>query len=129
MALVNYSHGLQSAPKDQPMRLSLPRFTVRRLMVAVAISALVSLAVSKVCRDYPNTYMRAFILLLAVCAAAFGVGAVRKPWHFLCPILVAWVVMPSVDHPGDPYSMIAGSCIWGWLIGAPIGWISRRISE
>lgn len=107
------------------------RFTVRRLMAAVAIAALASLAFSKVCRDYPSNRTRAVILLTSAVAGAVGVGALRRPLLFLVPVLVTWVVVPAVDHPSldDALGMSAGGCQLGWMIGAPIGWISRGYSR
>ena len=102
------------------------RLSVRWLMSVVAVAALASLAASGVCRNYPSTEQRAVFLTGSVVAGAFGLGATRRPLVSLALLLMIWVAVPSVDHPGiDVLSMTSGGCYLGWIIGAPAGWISR----
>lgn len=42
--------------------MRMPRFTIRRMMAAVVVAALASLAITEVCREYPSTYQRVVIL-------------------------------------------------------------------
>jgi hypothetical protein len=104
------------------------RFTVRRIMVSVAVAGLASLAALGVCREYASTDERIVILVASVVAGAFGLGAMRRPLVFLAPLLVVWLITPSVDHPGiDVINLSAGGCFLGWIIGAPVGCLSRYL--
>ncbi len=112
------------------MRLSRLRFALSGLMVLVAVAALASLAASKVCRDYPGSKQRVVVLVVSVVAAAYGLGSVRRPWIFLIPVFIFWLVGPRVDHPGiNLHDQFPASCFLGWIIGAPVGWISRSLAS
>jgi hypothetical protein len=112
------------------MRLPRVRFTMRRIMASVAVAALVSLAVSSPYRHDGITDKRVVIPVASIVAAVYGLGAMRRPLMFLLPLLVVWVATPQVDHPAlDVVNVSAGGCFLGWIIGAPAGWISRRITR
>jgi hypothetical protein len=106
------------------------RFTVRRMMVAVVVAALVSLVVSNPDRHGGITDKRVVVPIASVVAAAYGLGAMRRPLMFLMPLLAAWLFTPHVDHPSpDVINVSAAGCFVGWIIGAPIGWITGRSSR
>ncbi len=112
------------------MRLPRIRFTVRRLMVAVAIVALISLVASNPERHDGITDKRVVTPVASVVAAAYGFGAMRRPLVFLLPLLAILSVTSQVDHPTpDVINISAAGCFLGWLIGAPVGWISRRLTR
>jgi hypothetical protein len=102
--------------------------TTRRLMFAVAVTALVLLVASNPYRHDGITDKRVVIPVAAVVAAVYGIGAMRRPWMFLLPLLVAWIATPGVDHPHlDVINVSAGSCYLAWTIGAPVGWMTRHV--
>jgi hypothetical protein len=110
------------------MRLPRVRFTVRRMMVAVAVAALVSLVTSNSYRHDGITDKRVVIPVASVVAAVYGLGAMRRPLMFLLPLLAVWIATPQVDHPRpDVINVSAGGCFVGWIIGASAGWMSRRL--
>jgi hypothetical protein len=103
--------------------------TTRRWMVVVAATALVSLVASNPYRDDGVTDKRVVIPVASVVAAVYGVGAMRRPLMFLLPLLVVWIVTPGVDHPPlDVINASAAGCYIAWIIGAPVGWMSRHIA-
>ena len=109
------------------MRLTRVRFTVRWIMAAVAVAALASLAAAKICREFPGIEQRSTVLVASVIAAAYGLGSMRRPAVFLAPLLMVWLAMPVVDHPGlSVFNLSLGGCFMGWIIGAPVGLSSRR---
>jgi len=81
------------------MRLPRVRFTVRLMMVAVAVAALVSLVASNSYRHDGITDKRVVIPVASVVAAVYGLGAMRRPLMFLLPLLAVWIATPQVDHP------------------------------
>jgi hypothetical protein len=100
------------------------------MMTLVAVAALASLAASRLWRDSPSPGQRAVVLIASLVAGAFGLGAMRRPWVFLGPLIVLWVVTPTVDHPSfDVWNLSVGGCFLGWIIGTPAGWISRWITR
>ena len=111
------------------MRLSQVQFTVRRMMVAVAVAALVLLVASNDDRHDGITDKRMVIPVACVVAAVYGLGAMRRPLMFLLPLIAVWIVTPQVDHPThDVINTSAAGCFIGWMIGAPAGWMSRRFT-
>jgi len=109
------------------MKPSSVQFSVRRIMAAVAVVALISLVASNPYRHGGITDKRMIIPVGSVVAAIYGLGAMRRPLLFLLPLLTVWIVTPVVDHPTpDVINFSAAGCFLGWLIGAPAGWISRR---
>ncbi len=112
------------------MRLPRVRFTVRRMMVAVAVAALVSLVASNPDRHDGIDDKRVVIPIASAVAAAYGIGAMRRPVLFLMPLLAVWIATPQVDHPTrDVINVSAGGCFLGWIIGGPAGWISRHLAR
>jgi hypothetical protein len=103
------------------------RFRIRTLMIAVGAAALIALvATSHEPRD-EITDKRVVIPITCVIGAVYGVGAMRRPVQFLAPLLVVWIVSPTVDHPSqDVVSASHLACIVAWAVGAPIGWICRE---
>ncbi len=111
----------------QPPRV---RFTVRRIMTAVAVAALVSLVATNPYRHDGITDKRAVIPLASAVAAAYGLGAMRRPLVFLAPLIAVWIATPQVDHPTpDVINISAVGCFLGWIIGAPVGWIARCVTN
>jgi hypothetical protein len=54
----------------------------------------------------------------------------RRPLLFLAPLIAVWIITPQVDHPTqDVINVSASGCFLGWIIGAPTGWISRRLAR
>jgi hypothetical protein len=106
-----------------------PRFRLRTLMVIVTVAALVSLVASNPYRHSGTTDDRVVIPVASVVAAAYGLGSMRRPLVFLAPLLAVWIATtPQVDHPTpDVINVSASGCFLGWIIGAPAGWISRRL--
>jgi hypothetical protein len=118
------------ATKGRTMRLPRVRFTVRRMIVAVAVAALVLLVASNSYRHDGITDKRVVIPVASVVAAVYGLGAMRRPLMFLLPLLAVWIATPQVDHPvHDVINISAGSCFLGWIIGSPVGWMSRRLTR
>jgi hypothetical protein len=112
------------------MRLPRVRFTVRRMMVTAAVSALVWLVAWNAYSHDGITDKRVVIPVASVVAAAYGLGAMRRPVTFLLPLLAAWIATPQVDHPiHDVINVSAGGCFLGWIIGASAGWMSRRLTR
>jgi len=111
------------------MRLPGVRFTVRRMMVAVAIAALVLLVASNQDCDDGITDKRLVIPVASVVAAVYGLGAMRRPLMLLLPLLAVWIATPQVDHPRrDVIKVSTAGCFIGWIIGASAGWVSRRLN-
>jgi hypothetical protein len=109
------------------MRLPRVRFTVRWIMTAVAVAALVSLVASNPYRHDEITDKRAVIPIASVIAAVYGLGSMQRPLTFLLPLLAMWIATPQVDHPTpDVVNVSAVGCFVGWLVGAPAGWVCRR---
>jgi hypothetical protein len=120
------------APADARPATRLPRvrFTLRRIMEAVAVAALICLVISNPYRHDGITDRRILVPVAAGVAAVYGIGAMRRPWMFLWPLIVVWVVTPQVDHPRlDMINLSAAGCFLGWIIGAPAGWISRCLTR
>jgi hypothetical protein len=69
------------------------------------------------------------IVAAAIASAAFGVGAARRPWLFLALALLVYATAPVVHDGFNAASLSAGACILAWLIGAPAGWVSRRLAK
>ena len=110
------------------MRPPRVQLTLRLILTLAVVAALAWLAVSKIYRDYPSTDKRIVVVVASVVSGTFGLGAMRRPLVFLAPLLVIWVVMPSVDHPSfNVLNISVGGCFLGWMIGAPVGWISRHL--
>ena len=110
------------------MRLPRVRFTVRRMMVAVAVAALVLLVASNEDRHDGITDKRVVIPVACAVAAVYGLGAMRRPLMFLLPLLAVWIATPQVDHPThDVINVSAAGCI-GWVIENSAGWMSRRLT-
>ena len=107
-----------------------PRFRLRTLLVAVAAVALVLLVASNPDRQDGITDKRVVIPVASVVAAVYGLGSMCRPLAFLVPLLVAWIITPRVDHPRpDVINVSVAGCALGWIIGAPVGWISRRLTR
>ncbi len=105
------------------------RFTVRRVMALVAVAALVALVASNPGRHDGITDQRVVVPVASV-AAAYGLGAMRRPLVFLAPLIAVWITTHAVDHPTpDLINGSATGCFLGWIIGAPSGWISRRFTK
>jgi hypothetical protein len=106
------------------------RFWPERLMVAVSVAVLVFLAKGLAGWHDGITDKRVVIPVAAVVASVYGAGSMRRPLMFLWP-LVVWVACPeAVDHPSpDLINGVAAGCFVAWIIGAPAGWIARRINR
>jgi hypothetical protein len=112
------------------MHLPRVQFTVRRIMAAVAVAALVSLVASNPYRHDGITDKRVVIPVASIVAAVYGLGAMRRPLMFLFPLIVALIAPPQVDHyRPDVINISAASCFLGWIIGAPAGWLSRSLAR
>ncbi len=112
------------------MKLPRVRLTVRWMMMAVAVAALVSLVASNPYHYDGITDRRVVIPVASVVSAVYGLGTTRRPLMFLVPLLAVWIATPQVDHPRlDVINVSAGGCFLGWIIGAPAGWISRRLTR
>ena len=99
-------------------------------MAAVAVAALVSLVASNAERPDGITDERVVLPVASVVAALYGLGAMRRPLRFLAPLLAVWIITPQVDHRKSVViNLSAEGCFLGWFIGAPTGWISRRITR
>ena len=118
-----------SATEGRTMRLPSVQFTMRRMMAAVAVTAFMCLVASNADRRDGITDKRVVIPVASVVAAAYGIGAMRRPLMFLLPLLAVWIATPQVDHPvHDVINVSAGSCFLAWIIAAPAGWMSRRLT-
>ena len=107
------------------MRLSSPRFTIRRLMVVVVVVALTSLVASNPYRHDGIRDNRIVIPVASIIAVAYGLGAMRRPKMFLVPLIAAWIATPTVfDRSPDLIDACAMGCYLGWIIGVPAGWLS-----
>lgn len=104
------------------MRRPRVRFTVRRLMAAVAVAALASMAVARVSSAFPDTEMRLTALEACLISAAYGVGSIRWPPIFLMPLLLIQAIT-SVSQTG--LYLVSGGCFVAWIVGAPVGWFLR----
>ncbi len=103
------------------------KFTLRWLMIVVGLAALASLAAVQVCREFHGTEQRLAVLVASIAAAVYGVGSMRRPLAFFLPLVVAWMALPRVDHPGfNIFNITIGGCFLGWIVGAPFGLNSRR---
>ena len=112
------------------MRWPRVRLTVRWIMAAVAVPALVSLVASNAERPDGITDKRVVLPVASVVAALYGLGAMRRPLRFLARLLAVRIITPQVDHPKpDVINLSAGGYFLGWFIGPPTGWISRRLTR
>lgn len=112
------------------MRLTRPRLSLRQMMAFVAVAALVSLVASNPDRHNGVTDRWVVIPVASAVAAAYGVGAIRRPLAFLAPLIAAWIAMPAVDHPApDLINVSAGGCYLAWIIEAPTGLICRSLAS
>ena len=106
------------------------RFTVRRVMAAVAVAALILLVVSNAERHDGTTDSGVVFPVACVVSATYGLGAMRRPLGFLLLLVVVWLAMPQVDHlVPDVINVSVVGCFVGWIFGAPAGWISRRLTR
>jgi hypothetical protein len=97
-------------------------------MTVVLVAALISLVATNPYRHDGITDRSVVIPVASVVAALYGVGSMRRPLAFLLPLLAVWIVTPQVDHPTpDVINVSAGACFLAWIIGAPLGWITRRL--
>jgi hypothetical protein len=102
------------------------RFTIRSMMMVVAVTALVALVASNPDRHNGITDKRVVIPVASAVAAVYGVWAMRRPVVSLLPLLAVWIATPTVDHPApDLINSSARCCFLGWVIGAPAGWLTR----
>lgn len=109
------------------MKMPRVRFTVGGMMVAVAITALVSLVASNPYRRDGISDGSVIIPVASIISAVYGFGAMRQPLPLLLPLLAASIFTPEADHPQlDVINVSAGGCFLGWAIGAPAGWMARR---
>ncbi len=111
------------------MRWSRVQLTVRWIMAAVEGAALVSLVASNAERPNGITDKRVVLPVASVVAALYGLGAMHRPLRFLSPLLAVWIITPQVDHPKSDVINLSEGCFLGWFIGAPTGWISRRLTR
>jgi hypothetical protein len=102
--------------------------TKRRLAVAAVVVPIASVFILEEWHFFPPGGP-ADIVAAAIASAAFGVGAARRPWLFLALALLIYAAAPVVHHGFNAASLSAGACILAWLIGAPAGWVSRRLSK
>jgi hypothetical protein len=103
--------------------------TTRWWMIAVAVTALVLLVALNPYRHDGITDKRVVIPVASVVAAVYGVGAIRRPWMFLLPLLIVQIATPGVDHPHpDVINVSAAGCYLAWIIGAPAGWVARHVT-
>jgi len=110
------------------MKPSSVRFSVRRIMAAVAVVAFIALVASNPDRHGGITDKRVVTPVVSVVAAIYGVGSMRRPLPFLLPLLAVWIATPAVDHPTpDVINLSAAGCFLGWIIGAPVGFIARGL--
>jgi hypothetical protein len=102
------------------------------MMTVVAVAALASLAGATVCRT-PSDYAHVDTLVACIVAGTFGLGAMRWPLAFFAPVFVTYVGAPRASeyapHVIEFFRMSIGACWLGWIIGAPAGWVSRRITR
>jgi hypothetical protein len=68
------------------------------------------------------------IAIVACVATVFGLGAMRRPWFFLGVIVVLWVASPKV-FDSDVHELYEGGYQLAWLMGAPAGWVLRRMRQ
>jgi hypothetical protein len=100
------------------------------LIAAVAVAAFVSLVAANADRHEGITDKRALIAVASAVAAIFGLAAVRRPRLCLWLLIAVWIATPIVDHPRpDVINVSTGSCFLGWIIGAPVGWVSRGLTK
>lgn len=109
------------------MRLPRMRFTVRWFLVLVAVAALASLAVAKVCRECQDFYASISMFAESAVAAAFGLGAMHRPSMLLVALSVI-LASPSIDR-SDFGILLVGGCSLGWIIGASVGSLSRSLKR
>jgi hypothetical protein len=108
----------------------MPRFTVQRMMAAVAVAALASLALAEICRNLRGARLRVMMVVCCVVVAAYSVWAMRRPLWALFPLLLIPVIdlLRSPPYDGlDIYTVSMAACYVAWIIGAPVGWIVRRM--
>jgi hypothetical protein len=99
------------------------------MMAVVTVTALILLVATNPDRHDGTTDKRVVIPVASTVAATYGVLAMRRPLLSLLPLLAVWVATPQVDHPTpDVINVSAGGCFLGWVIGAPVGWFSRRLA-
>jgi hypothetical protein len=107
------------------------RFTVRQMMLAVAIIAVSIYLISEMenggCMP-PLADRPQGVLTVVAVAGALCIGAIRYPLVSLAIGLVLWLVSPTL-HDGSGWTLCEGSYLLGWIIGAPIGWVSRRLKQ
>jgi histidine triad (HIT) family protein len=87
----------------------------------VAATALLSLEVAKICRDYPEYQQRLAVLEVSVVAGVFGIASMRRPGWCLLVIIVLWAMFAEIFHGMNPSDVFFLS----WIIGAPVGWVVR----
>jgi hypothetical protein len=112
------------------MQLPRVQITIWRIMVWVAVAALISLVASNPSRHDGITDERVVIPVAAAVAAVYGLGAMRRPLMSLLPLLAVWIAMSWVNHPRpDVINVSAAGCYVAWIIGATVGWRSPRFRE
>ena len=99
---------------------------MRRMMLGVAIASLISLGFAKVCREHPETHTRVVILLTCVIAGAVGFWSIRRPIYSLLAVVVACEVVGYLATDDDS-DMFGESCLVAWIIGAFVGWLSKKL--
>ncbi len=112
-----------------PLRLPRPRFTLSRLMIAVASAAYASAVGAKLWRECLRLRSEE-PLFAAIVVGMYGWFSMRHPWLALPLILcvVEGMVQTSgcYKHLTTLPQAIGQGCIAAWIIGALAGWITRR---
>jgi hypothetical protein len=107
------------------------RFTVRGMMVAVAIAALVA-AIGARIGSSPLATRHPFVLLVAVLVTgSIGILALRHPLVAIPFVLLVLFLTPAYAHVGlfTHTDLPCLGAATAWLIGAPAGWCFRRLRK
>src|SRR4051812_24272106 len=91
--------------RNVPLPLPRPRFTVHRLMVAVAVVALISAVVLQLLRVSASMHDHSAILIAAGVAGVSGFWAMRSPLGALGLSVIFCLLLPSTTYDLHVYNL------------------------
>ncbi len=113
------------------MPIPRPRFTVRRLMIAVAVSAPVAAIGAKTYDACQATGLPQSILVAVAVTGLVGFLALRKPLTAIPFVVLVFLMTPRIaTFPRMNYfELPSQGAMLAWSVGAPVGWILRTIRK
>jgi hypothetical protein len=104
------------------MRLSPEWLVAKKVLIAVAIAAVMAIANWQILHTGPEIYAT----VSAVVAGVFALGAMRDPWFFLAVAVLTSFACPRV-FDSSAHEMFQASYQGGWLLGAIAGKVIRMV--